>query len=117
MARKKVMMADTVYQGVSDVPNRRHSFSAYRISATKIQCQGSPFVDELHLSIRTTIFNTLRRKRWVVDLLTHLMLDKIVGLVNALFQLICILPSNDLEIRPRKPFGNVAHFGLSVLNR
>lgn len=56
----------------------------YCISSTSKQGERRPLVYELHLRVVADILNGLRQERRLMSLLTHLLLDEFVGLVDTL---------------------------------
>jgi hypothetical protein len=61
MARKNVIIAETVWQKMSKV-NSASSLvcDTYGVSATCVERQCRPFMDELHLGIQGCAFDCLR---------------------------------------------------------
>lgn len=57
---------------------------SYCISSTSEQGERRPLVYELHLCVGAYILNGLRQERRLMSLLTHLLLDEFVRLVDTL---------------------------------
>lgn len=71
---------------------------------------------ELHLCIRADVLNRLRQERGLVSLLTHLLLDELVRLVNTLPQSVGHATTGVLESGAGTPIREISHlFLLDVL--
>jgi hypothetical protein len=57
---------------------------SYCIGSTGEQGERRPLVYKLHLCVGANILNGLRQERRLMSLLTHLLLDEFVRLVNTL---------------------------------
>lgn len=89
-----------------------HERGDSRVSATKVHGRSRPLVNALHVYIRIAldILDSLREKRGLGSAFTHLLLDKLVGLLSRLVQLGCHLACSPFETCPREPIWCVFHY-------